>query len=349
MREVADQIEDVVDEYLYRLTERRCRERGFASSLRKARDFVRFLKPRHDIASEIRDIKQSLREIKERGVSYGLRHFEQGSSGTATNVDASRVDPRLGSLFIEEDELVGIDSISEEVITSLVEGPSTRSVISFVGEGGIGKTTLAKKVFNDEEVRQKFECFAWITVSQSYNMEKVLKSTTKQIYQAKEEPDGTIEQLIELLRNYMEEKRYVVVFDDIWKVDFWEVIKYALPSKKARIIITTRNTSVANDVKETPSDHVIVLKPWSMELAWELFWRKTFCFEFEGCCPKELEQLSRKIVSKCQGLPLAIAAVAGLLSKKEKTQLEWQRVLDNLNYEFEKNIPNFHEFQKFIL
>ncbi|PON87625.1 NB-ARC domain, LRR domain containing protein [Trema orientale] len=340
IREVADRIEDVVDEYCYHLEKQRHHERGLiVDFLRKTKHSVGSLKPRRDIASEIRDVKESLSEIKERGQSYGLRPFEQRSSSTVTNVDATAVDPRLGSLFIEEDELVGIDSTSKELTRRLVEGPSTRSVISLVGEGGIGKTTLAKNVYNAEAVKQHFECFAWITVSQSYNVEKVLKIMKSQICPNKEEPTGTIEGLTDLLRQYLKTKRYVIVFDDVWKIEFWEVIKHALPSnnKGDRIIITTRNTLIANTIIETPCDLVQELKSWSPELAWELFQKKAFRFEFDGCCPSELEQLSRKIVSKCQGLPLVIAAVAGLLSKKEKIKFEWQRVLDNLNYEFEKN------------
>ncbi|PON87631.1 NB-ARC domain, LRR domain containing protein [Trema orientale] len=349
LREVAEWTEDVIDENLYHLAQRH-RERGFVNSLRRAGDCVRSLKRHHHLASEIRGINKSLYKVKERGLSFGLRPLEQGSSsGTVTKVDASGVDPRLGSLFIEEDELVGIDSTSKEVIRNLVEGPSTRSVISLVGEGGIGKTTLARKVFKDEVVRQEFECFAWITVSQSYSMEKVLKSMIKQICREKEEPDRTIEELIECLRHYLETKRYVVAFDDVWEIDFWEVIKHSLPSKnnRARIIITTRNTAIANHVKDTPSDHVQELKAWSLELAWELFCKKAFCLEFQGRRPQELDELSRKIVSKCQGLPLAITAVAGLLSKKEKTELEWQRVLDNLNYEFVRN-PHLSSVSKIL-
>ena len=179
MREVATRIEDVIDEYLYHLAKDDHRESGFLGSIRKAGGFVKSLKPRHDIASDIQDIKDSLREIKERGVSYGLRPFEQGSSSTTTKVEATAVDPQLGSLFVEEDELVGIDATSTKLIRNLVEGSSTRSVISLVGEGGIGKTTQAKKVYNDEAMKQYFECFAWITVSQSYTMEKVLKNLKK--------------------------------------------------------------------------------------------------------------------------------------------------------------------------
>ncbi|PON38741.1 NB-ARC domain, LRR domain containing protein [Trema orientale] len=339
LRDEADRIEDIIDEYLYHLAKRH-HERGFVDSLRKAGDFFRSLKLRHDKASEIRDIKESLREIKERGLSYGLRPLEQElSRSTVTKVDAAGVDPQLGSLFIEEEEPVGIDSTCKEVIRSLVEGPSTRSVISLVGGGGIGKTTLAKKVFKDDAVRQHFEFFAWITVSQSYNMEKVLKSMKNQICQEKEDTDGTIEELIEFLRHYLKKRRYVVVFDDLWIIDFWQVIKHAMPSNNtgARIIITTRNFAIASAVKDTSYDHIHELKTWSLELSWALFCKKAFHFEFDGCCPKELEQLSREIVSECQGLPIVIAVVAGLLSKKEKTKLEWQRVLDNLNYATKRN------------
>ncbi|PON78352.1 NB-ARC domain, LRR domain containing protein [Parasponia andersonii] len=343
MREEADRIEDIVDDYLHYLATKGQghRKRRFVDFVRKACHLAKSMKPRYDIASEIRQIKESLREIKKRGQSYGLRPFEQGSSSNnknMPNVDES-IDLRLGSLFIEEDDLVGIDSTSKELIKSLVEGPSTRMVISLVGEGGIGKTTLAKKVYDD--VKSHFDCYAWISVSQSYNMENVLKNMRSQIWSKKSpvREIGSIEGLIDLLRNYLQKKRYVVVFDDVWERDFWGVIKHAFPSKNKgdRIIITTRNTSIAISMKETPFDLVQELKPWPWELAWELFCKKAFPLEFEKRCPQVLDHLSREIVRKCQGLPLVIVAIAGLLSTKEMIELEWRRVLDNLNDEFENN------------
>ncbi|EXB54528.1 Disease resistance protein RPM1 [Morus notabilis] len=347
LREKADCIEDVVDEYLRHLSQRGQQQRhGFVRSLRKMGQIIKALKPRHDIASEIRDIKESLREIKERGQSYGLRPFEQGSSRgstTSSTSDAAGLTSRLSSLFIEDDELVGIESTSKMLITSLVEEPSARTVISLVGEGGIGKTTLANKIFNDEEVKGHFDCHVWVTVSQSYDIDKILRIMKKKICpkvgQPAEEEIFTIEELISLLRQFLETKRYVVVFDDVWKTEFWDVIKHALPNNNngSRIIVTARNSAVVDSFKETPFDVVHELKPWSSELAWELFCKNAFRYESQGKCPQELEDLSRRFVSKCQGLPLVIVAVAGLLSKKEKTKLEWRSVLDNLNDEFEKN------------
>ena len=343
LREKADHIEDVIDEYIHYLgTKLHHPESGFVHFLQKTCRCAKSIKPRYDIASEIQEIKESLQEIKERGQSYGLRPFEQGSSSKKiTNVDAS-LGPRLSSLYVEDDDLVGIDSTSKELIRSLVEGPSTRRVISLAGEGGIGKSTLAKKVYDDDAVKRHFDCYAWITVSQSYSMEKVLKILKRQICSNKEQPmtaADSIEELIDLLRNYLQTKRYVVVFDDVWEREFWEVIKHAFPNKTKgdRIIVTTRNNSIAYSIKETPLDLVQELKPWSWDLSWELFCKKAFPFEFERRCPQELEHLSREILRKCQGLPLVIAAIAGLLSAKEKLVFEWQRVLDNLNYEFENN------------
>ncbi|PON78394.1 NB-ARC domain containing protein, partial [Parasponia andersonii] len=109
----------------------------------------------HDVASKIRHINKSLYKIKERGLGFGLRPSQQGSSNS-TKANASSVDPRMGSLFIEEEELVGISPTVNKVKTSLVEGTSTHLVISVVGEEGIGKMTLAKKVYKMKE-KQHFE------------------------------------------------------------------------------------------------------------------------------------------------------------------------------------------------
>ena len=197
-----------------------------------------------------------MRKIKDRGQSYGLIPFAQ--AGGSSSSTAAAVDPRIGSLFVEDDELVGIDSMSKELVTSLVEGSSVRSVISLVGEGGIGKTTLANKVYKDVKAKGHFDCHAWITVSQSCNMETILKNMTKKICPKTQQPSGgetvTIEELISVLRDSLTSKRYMVVFDDVWQTDFWGVIKHALPNNVngSKIILTTRNASVVESFKETP-------------------------------------------------------------------------------------------------
>ncbi|XP_062162216.1 putative disease resistance protein At1g50180 [Alnus glutinosa] len=231
VREVAYHIEDVIDEYV--LEGAQCRhQQGFIAFVHKIGRLLKKRKQGHEIATKIEDIKISVREIKERSKRYSFSSLEQGSSSSATNVTWH--DPRVGSLFIQEDEVVGFESIRDELVSWLVGGASKRSVISVVGMGGIGKTTLAKKVYENESVKGHFDSRVWITVSQSYNIPKIFMSMTKQIYQAKDTAPGQIDMtdeitLISQLRKCLQQKRYVVVFDDVWKTEFWEIVKHALP------------------------------------------------------------------------------------------------------------------------
>lgn len=336
IRKESDRIEDVVDDYYYRVEQHRS-PGGFLGPPRKVSHWIKALTRRYDIASEIRDIKVSLREIKDRGVGYGLRPLEQGSSSKPTN--GERLDSRLGSLFMEEDEVVCIDAVSEELIKRLTEGESVRSVVSLVGQGGIGKTTLARKVYKDEVVKAHFDCHAWITVSQSYDMKMLLRYIARQVrLPERVDEECSMEELIIHLRQFLQTKRYVVVFDDVWKEEIWEAMQYAFPNndKGSRIIITTRNVDVVAFSNGNSCDLVKELQTWPLEMAWQLFCKKAFRNELEGRCPQELKQLSLEILSKCQGLPLAISTIAGILSTREKIDLEWKRVLDNLNSEYDK-------------
>ena len=130
------------------------------------------------IASKIQDINNDLKVIRERGERYGFSSLEQGGPSNDARHDPWH-DPREASLFIEENELVGIESPKDELIKLLVKGPSKRTEISVVGIGGLGKTTLVKKVYDNEQVVTHFDCSAWIIVSQSYKMEEILRDMIK--------------------------------------------------------------------------------------------------------------------------------------------------------------------------
>ena len=118
-----------------------------------------------------------------------------------------------------------------------------------------------------------------------------------------------------------------------------EYIEHALldNNKDGRIVITTRNLEVSNFCKTSSDVHVHELQPLPSEKAWKLFCKRAFHFPFGGSCPPELEYYSGKIVERCKGLPLAIVAIAGLLSTKEKTVNEWRKLHNNLSSELESN------------
>ncbi|CAL5347946.1 unnamed protein product [Camellia sinensis] len=335
VRDVAYWIKDLVDEHILVLAKHPRRFGFFISFFRKVTRWIIVLKQQHKIASQIKGIKVRIRGITESGTF--LEHNNHSSSITRKLWHH----PRVGSLYIEEDEIIGIESPKYELIGRLLaQENQSQAVISVVGMNGIGKTTLVKMVYNSQEVAAHFDCKVWIYISQSYELEELLKTMIWQLSgnDVLPLPDEGIDSLIGKLRGYLNEKSYVIVFDDVWKTDFWEYIRHALPknSKGSRVIITTCNEQVAAFCKETSIVHVHELQPLSEEKAWELYCKKAFGQDF-GVCPPELEKVSFKIVRKCEGLPLAIVAIGGLLSTKKKVISEWQKFYDGMGTELERN------------
>ena len=350
LRETAYSIEDLVDEYIHHFANRPRRSGVIFAFLSKVSCLIAKLKPRHEIASKVKDLKLKVGKLKEESSSYGfISSFEQGSGDT---INVPWHDPGVISLFIEEAEIVGIESPKGELINWLVEGAAERTVISVVGMGGLGKTTLAKKVYDNKKIVERFVCRAWITVSQSFKMEMVLQNMIKKFYEAMKEPipegmDAMDEMsLIGLLKKYLEDKRYAIVFDDVWRLEFWGFIKYILPENRrcSRVVITTRNVEVGCAIRESRFHHVHNLQPLPPESSWELFCKKAFP---GSCCPSELHKISIDIVKRCAGLPLAIVAIGGALSTKQKNELEWQKFNDSLGSQLETN-PHLKSITKIL-
>ena len=263
IREEAYHIEDTLDEYILHLAKGPLGPRQHFHFVQKFFQFTKKLRARHVIASKIEDININLQKKREMTVKYRFNTIEQGGlSNNARSV--TWYDPRVASLFIEEAEVVGIESHRDKLITWLVEGPSNRTMISVVGIGGVGKTTLVKKVYDNKKVVAHFNCRAWITVSQSFKKEDLFRDMIKQFYEARKEfapkEIDKMEEinLIKVLRQCLHEQRYVIVVDDLWDIDFLEYIKFALPNndKGSGIVITTRNEDIAPSHNESSSCYV---------------------------------------------------------------------------------------------
>ncbi|XP_058788079.1 disease resistance protein RPM1-like [Vicia villosa] len=341
VREATFRIEDIIDDYMIQVGQQLPRH-GFVALFHKLKTMIR----RHRIASEIQDVKSYIRGMKERSEKYGFQHsIEQRSSSSREGRNSKWHDPRLAALYIDESEVVGFDVPRKRLTDWMVKGRKERTVVSVVGMGGQGKTTLAKKVFDSQDVVRLFDCRVWITVSQSYNVEELLRDMLIKFFKEKGDKAPRDISLMDRgsltdeVRNYLKQKRYVVVFDDVWNVHFWDDIEFAVIDNKngSKVLITTRNLDVVVSCEKSSFIEVLKLEPLTQEQSLELFNKKAFKFDRTGCCPKELIGIANEIVQKCNGLPLAIVAISGLLSTREKTRFEWRRFRENLSFELNKD------------
>ncbi|CAJ2638678.1 unnamed protein product [Trifolium pratense] len=232
----------------------------------------------------------SIRGIKERSERYNFQISQAPGSSSINNTTRETEnrrwhDPRLCFLFIEETAIVGLEGSREELTGWLLSGASERTCIAVVGMGGIGKTTIAKLVFDSQKVTTQFDCRTCITVSQSSTVRGLLINMMEEFCGETENP------LMQMLHK-MDDKSLIT-----------QVRKYL--QHKKYLIFTTRIMQVADFFKKSFLVHVHNLQLLSPNKAWELFCKKAFRFEHDGHCPPELKSLSKEIVRKCKQLPLA--------------------------------------------
>jgi disease resistance protein RPM1 len=178
--------------------------------------------------------------------------LDQRSSNSKGKHNAKWHDPRVAALYIDEADVVGFEAPKKRLIDWMVKERKERTAISVVGMRGQAKTTIAKKVLENEKVIGHFNCLVWITTSQSYSVEGLLRNMLLKFYKQKgNDPPRSIYQmdrgsLADEVRNYLQQKRYALVFDDVWNVHFWDYIEFVLVDNKngSKIFITTRNVDV---------------------------------------------------------------------------------------------------------
>ncbi|CAD6245355.1 unnamed protein product [Miscanthus lutarioriparius] len=241
----------------------------------------------------------------------------------------------------EETHLVGIDGPRDHLVTWMMEEenslPKHRRVLSIVGFGGLGKTTLAKEV--SHKIQGHFDCHAFVFVSQQPNVKKIMKDV---IYQVKKDfiEDINIwdeKKFIGKLRELLQYKRYLIVIDDIWSTAAWDTIKCAFPENKfsSRIIATTRIIDVARSCCLGGNDRMYEMEALSDVHSKKLFLKRTF--GSEDSCPEGLKQVSNEILKKCGGLPLAIISISSLLANKPSLKDEWEKVRRSIGSALDKN------------
>ncbi|KAL3497696.1 hypothetical protein ACH5RR_040428 [Cinchona calisaya] len=342
VREVAIEVENTVDEFIHYNDTGREQKNRLKDFVQEAMNLPRKLAAMHRLSSKMQKINAKVVEVSERSKRYFFDVRLDEERTITLPIDWLQHHGE-SSFFADEDDIVGMDENKARLFQWLIGNEPRRTVVSIVGMGGLGKTTLVTKVFNDQVIKCHFDSLAWISVSQAHKIEELLRNMVKEFLKTEAAmiPGnlGSMDyrQLMEMLIEYLLSRRYLVVLDDVWSIDLWSRIWRAFPENHcgSRIVFTTRDENVATSVG--PGSRVHRLEPLQEHDAWSLFCRKAFWNEYNHQCPPELETIAEAILRKCEGLPLAIVAIGGLMCSKGKTAVEWKKVQDSLNWQLSYN------------
>ncbi|XP_019189634.1 PREDICTED: putative late blight resistance protein homolog R1B-16 [Ipomoea nil] len=274
-----------------------------------------------------REIHGSLEEIR-KNIDELLETVKQhdGSLG-----DSSQFPPDEDTVPLtpRKEEMVGNREELKQILDQLKCKNEERQIISISGMGGIGKTTLARTIY-DDPVTNHFDVRAWTTMSQQYEGKQTLIALLRCIttLTPEEIKTSTKEDLKDRLQKLLKGRRYLIVVDDVWSHEAWDDIKLCFPTdtKGSILLLTTRDKKVARDTHSGKTPYG--LKLLNKEDSWFLFSRN---LDFETRFPKSLgyEGVGKEIAKQCKGLPLSIVVVAGILISKVSLG-EWENIQKEL-------------------
>ncbi|XP_028061854.1 putative disease resistance RPP13-like protein 3 [Camellia sinensis] len=241
--------------------------------------------------------------------------------------------------MVEAEITVGFDTEVLAIKEQLAGGKEQLEFVSIVGMPGLGKTTLAKKLYNDPYITYHFHIRAWTYVSQVPRKTEMLLNILHSLnVLSGEDNDMSNEKLGEMLYRNLKGKRYLIVIDDICDIGAWVDLKMYLPNDKneSRVLFSSRLKVVV--MHASPDSHIHSLRFLTEEESWELFQWKVFQNE---SFPLQLVEIGKQIMKKYEGLPLAIIVIAGLLEKNKKTEEWWKHVAQGVS-SFIVSDPNQH-------
>ncbi|KAG4915926.1 hypothetical protein AAZX31_19G126600 [Glycine max] len=299
------------------------------------------------MAHQIKDVRERLDKIAADGNKFGLEKIEvdlrlvQRREMTYSHVDAS--------------DVIGRETDREEIIKLLMQphpdgdgyGDRSLCVIPIVGIGGLGKTTLAKLVFNDKRMDELFQLKMWVCISDEFDIRQIIikiinsaSASAPNIALAYQENINSldIEQLQTRLRHKLSLQKFLLVLDDIWNDDYtkWIDLKNLIKvgAVGSKIIVTTRSNSIASMMGTIPS---YVLEGLSPENCISLFVRWAFKEGQEKEYPNLME-IGKEIVKKCKGVPLAVRSLgSSLFSTSDLDKWEFVRDHEIWNLEQKRN------------
>ncbi|XP_045793318.1 disease resistance protein RGA2-like [Trifolium pratense] len=329
IRNICSDAEDVLDGFELQDKKKQVMK-VFGSTSMKVRHFFSSSNPlafRFKMSCQIKEIKDRLDKVAADGTRFGLMRIddEPGLSVQRRELTHSHVDVS---------SVIGRENDKEAIIQLLMEsnpkglGDKSLSVIPIVGIGGLGKTTLAKLVFNDKRIDEVFQMKIWVCVSNDFDIRHIIIKIINSAFLSSSPPPSVsishqedinhfdIEQLQIRLRHKLSSQKFILVLDDIWSddrakwIELLDLLKVG--AAESKIIVTTRSNPIASMMGTVPS---YVLEGLSEENCLSLFVKWAFK-DGEEEKYSNLVEIGKEIVKKCAGVPLAVRTLGSSLFPK---------------------------------
>ncbi|XP_057802245.1 disease resistance protein RPH8A-like [Salvia miltiorrhiza] len=339
IRELAQDAQDTIEMFLINVEN--SRNRNF---LKKYASFAKRMHQLDKIGDEIESIRARLDAIDKSRERYGIKDLgDAAESASRWEVESRR---RL-TPWQKDEHLVGVEDDVKTLLQESILCEKKGLCIAFLeGMGGIGKSTLAREIYNHPDVvAGPFDRRGWVVVSSEFTPLETIKQFLLQLQRSEEDKQKLLDEikkleesikdklflqdeLKQMLHKQLEGKSYFIVLDDVWEKQHLESLIIAFPNqqdKACRLLVTTRNKIITKY-----DQYVHKMKVLDSKKSWELLLKKAFIGSTIGKCPEEFESVGIQILEKCHGLPLAISMVGGLLVGTQ-TKSGWEQVLTQIN------------------
>ncbi|GLT30469.1 hypothetical protein SLA2020_052680 [Shorea laevis] len=284
-------------------------------------------KPNREIDSMVNHLNVRLQHFEKEMHTYGLVNLIMKAEDNSHKVATKRAYEST----ILEDQVCGRDSDKKAILDRLLkDGGSFEQdfVIPIIGMGGLGKTTLARIIYNDEKLKGRFDLKAWVCVSDEFDVARITRTILEQVTKNKCVLDD-FSSLQEELKGELSGHKFLLVLDDVWNKEYgqWDVLKRPFMSRApgSKIIVTTRNKDVGMMMRG--DDGVYNLSLLQDDACLPLFTRHALGKENFDAHPN-LQDVGEKLVKRCKRLPLALKTLGGVLRGK-LCRDEWENVLNS--------------------